>query len=108
MVGFENTPKLQNVLQGFDAIDINLANQHRDSSEYFHSLFLLTLISRGSPAANDSMHGSGENQKQVFTGSRTSLEVSQTTLDFHFPTTPTTAVAALPKRNRKTKAARAS
>ena len=34
----------------------------------------------------------GENQKQVFTGSHTPLEISQKTRDFHFSTAPTTAV----------------
>lgn len=49
----------------------------------------------------------GENQKQVSTASHSSLEISPTTRDFHFPTAPTTAVVAL-KGNRKTKAARAA
>ena len=33
----------------------------------------------------------GENQKQVFTGSHTPLEISQKARDSHFPTAPTTA-----------------
>ena len=32
----------------------------------------------------------GENQKQVFTGSHTPLEISQKARDSHFPTAPTT------------------
>src|SRR5262245_55489504 len=44
----------------------------------------------------------GENQKQVFTGSHTPLEISQKTRDFHFPTAPTTG-ALLSKAKAKTK-----
>ena len=46
----------------------------------------------------------GENQKQVFTGSHTPLEISQKRRDSHFSTTPTTAaVASKTKANAKTK-----
>jgi transposase len=44
----------------------------------------------------------GENQKQVFTGSYTPLEISQTARDSHFPTVPITALV-LPKRKAKAK-----
>jgi transposase len=43
----------------------------------------------------------GENQKQVFSGSHTPLEISQSTRDSHFPTAP----AAVRMRKPKTKAA---
>ncbi len=46
----------------------------------------------------------GENQKQVFTGSHTPLEISRKPRDSHFSTAPTTA-AALSKGKAKTKAA---
>jgi hypothetical protein len=46
----------------------------------------------------------GENQKQVFTGSPTPLEISQTTRDSHFSTAPMTA-CALSKAKAKPKAA---
>ena len=49
----------------------------------------------------------GENQRQVFTGSHTPLEISQKALDSHFPTAPTTA-AALFKAKAKTKATKAA
>ena len=48
----------------------------------------------------------GENQKQVSTGSPTSLEISPTARDSHFPTAPTAVAGS--KRNGKTKAARAA
>jgi transposase len=48
----------------------------------------------------------GENQKQVSTASHTSLEISQTARDSHFPTAPTAVAGS--KRNGKTKAARAA
>jgi transposase len=48
----------------------------------------------------------GENQKQVFTGSPTPLEISQTQRDFHFPTAPT--AASVLKTKAKTKAAHAA
>lgn len=48
---------------------------------------------------------SGENQRQVFTPSHTSLGISPTTRDSHFPTAPTN-IRHLSKR--KTKAARAA
>jgi len=44
----------------------------------------------------------GENQKQVFTGSHTPLEISPKARDSHFPTAPTTA-SVLPKRKAKAK-----
>jgi hypothetical protein len=44
----------------------------------------------------------GKNQKQVFTGSHTPLEISQKRRDSHFPTAPT-AASALPKRKAKAK-----
>ena len=44
----------------------------------------------------------GENQKQVFTGSHTPLEISHKPRDFHFPTAPATA-SALSKRKAKAK-----
>ena len=44
----------------------------------------------------------GENQKQVFTGSHTPLEISPKPRDFHFPTAPTTA-SVLPKGKAKAK-----
>jgi len=44
----------------------------------------------------------GENQKQVFTGSPTPLEISQKSRDSHFPTAPTTAFA-LSKKKAKAK-----
>jgi transposase len=44
----------------------------------------------------------GKNQKQVFTGSHTPLEISQKRRDSHFPTAPT-AASALPKREAKAK-----
>jgi hypothetical protein len=44
----------------------------------------------------------GKNQKQVFTGSNTPLEISQKRRDSHFPTAPT-AASALPKRKAKAK-----
>jgi hypothetical protein len=44
----------------------------------------------------------GENQKQVFTGSHTPLEISQERRDSHFPTAPTTA-SVLSKRKAKAK-----
>lgn len=44
----------------------------------------------------------GENQKQVFTGSHTPLEISQTARDSHFSTAPTTA-DVLSKTKAKTK-----
>src|SRR5215472_7465024 len=48
----------------------------------------------------------GENQPQVFTGSPTPLEISQTARDSHFPTAPTTAsvlakAKAKPKTNKE-------
>ena len=46
----------------------------------------------------------GENQKQVFTGSPTPLEISQKQRDSHFPTAPTTA-SARSKTKAKGKAA---
>src|SRR5499427_2000039 len=46
----------------------------------------------------------GENQKQVYTGSATPLGISQMTRDSHFSTAPTTA-AALSKAKAKPKAA---
>ena len=51
----------------------------------------------------------GENQKQVFTGSHTPLEISPKARDSHFPTAPTTA-SVLPKRKAqaKTKARKAA
>ena len=48
---------------------------------------------------------SGENHKQVSTPSHTSLEISPTTRDSHFPTAPTTTVRV---SKRKHKAARAA
>ena len=51
--------------------------------------------------------GAGENQKTVFTGSPTPLEISQKQRDSHFPTAPTTA-ASVPKTKAKTKAAHAA
>jgi hypothetical protein len=42
----------------------------------------------------------GENQKQVFTGSHTPLEISRKARDSHFPTAPTTA-SVLQKRKAK-------
>src|SRR4051795_7219819 len=53
------------------------------------------------PGKGGSMEA-GENQKQVFTGSHTPLEISQKTRDFHFPTAPTTA-SFLPQRKAKAK-----
>jgi transposase len=50
----------------------------------------------------------GENQKQVFTGSHTPLEISQKRRDSHFPTAPTTGYApskTKAKTKLKTKAA---
>jgi hypothetical protein len=44
----------------------------------------------------------GENQKQVFTGSPTPLEISQKQRDSHFPTAPTTA-SVLPHGKAKAK-----
>ena len=44
----------------------------------------------------------GENQKQVFTGSHTPLEISPKTRDSHFSTAPTTA-SVLPKEKAKAK-----
>jgi len=44
----------------------------------------------------------GENQKQVFTGSHTPLEISPKPRDSHFPTAPTTA-CVLPKGKAKAK-----
>jgi len=44
----------------------------------------------------------GENQKQVFTGSHTPLEISHKPRDSHFPTAPTTA-SVLTKRKAKAK-----
>jgi transposase len=44
----------------------------------------------------------GENQKQVFTGSHTPLEISPKARDSHFPTAPTTA-SVLPKGKAKAK-----
>ena len=44
----------------------------------------------------------GENQRQVFTGSPTPLEISLKARDSHFPTAPTTA-SVLPKRKAKAK-----
>jgi hypothetical protein len=44
----------------------------------------------------------GENQKQVFTGSHTPLEISHKPRDSHFPTAPTTA-SVLSKRKAKAK-----
>jgi len=44
----------------------------------------------------------GENQRQVFTGSHTPLEISPKTRDSPFPTAPTTA-AVLPKRTAQAK-----
>ena len=49
----------------------------------------------------------GENQKPVFTGSPTPLEISHEQRDFHFPTAPTTAASA-PKAKAKPKAAHAA
>jgi hypothetical protein len=45
----------------------------------------------------------GENQKQVFTGSHTPLEISPKARDSHFPTAPTTAVV-LTKKTAKANA----
>ena len=46
----------------------------------------------------------GENQKQVFTGSHTPLEISQKARDSHFPTAPmTVAVVSKTKTKAKTK-----
>jgi len=46
----------------------------------------------------------GENQKQVFTGSHTPLEISQKARDSHFPTAPmTAAVVSKTKTKAKTK-----
>jgi len=42
----------------------------------------------------------GENRKQVFSGSHTRLEISQTARDSHFPTAPT-AVPVFAKRKAK-------
>ena len=47
----------------------------------------------------------GENQKQVFTGSPTPLEISQKARDSHFSTAPTTAASVVPKTKAKRKAA---
>jgi transposase len=47
----------------------------------------------------------GENQKQVFTGSHTPLEISPKARDSHFPTAPTTASAIGIKAKAKPKAA---
>ena len=44
----------------------------------------------------------GENQRQVFTGSHTPLEILQKARDSHFPTAPITA-SVLPKRKAKAK-----
>ncbi len=48
--------------------------------------------------------GAGENQKQVFSGSHTPLEISQTTRDSHFPTAPSAVRISKPR----TKAAHAA
>lgn len=47
----------------------------------------------------------GENQKQVFTGSPTPLEISPKTRDSHFPTAPTTASSKEAKTKTKKAAA---
>jgi hypothetical protein len=47
--------------------------------------------------------GTGENQKQVFTGFPTPLETSPKTRDFHFPAAPTTASSQEVKGKGKTK-----
>lgn len=49
----------------------------------------------------------GENQKQVFTGSLTPLEISLKARDSHFPTAPTTASSREAKTKTKTKKAAA-
>jgi len=49
--------------------------------------------------------GAGENQKQVFTGSPTPLEISQKARDSHFSTAPMTTAGALSKAKAKGKAA---
>ena len=62
------------------------------------------LISAAKPRrrGKDGSMETGENQKQVSTGSHTPLEISPKARDSHFPTAPTTALA-LPKRKAKAK-----
>jgi hypothetical protein len=47
----------------------------------------------------------GENQKQVSTGSHTPLEISQKRRDSHFPTAPTTTVRVGKRKNKAAHAA---
>ena len=50
----------------------------------------------------------GENQKQVSTGSHPPLEISQTARDSHFPTARTTITSTYPKSKTKTKTKKAA
>jgi hypothetical protein len=56
----------------------------------------------GKRRGKDGSMEAGENQRQVFTGSHTPLEISQKARDSHFPTAPITA-SALPKAKVKSK-----
>ena len=56
----------------------------------------------GKRRGKDGSMEAGENQKQVFPGSHTPLEISQKARDSHFPTAPITA-SALPKAKAKPK-----
>lgn len=53
----------------------------------------------------DGSEEAGENQRQVFTGSPTPLEISQKARNSHFSTAPTTAASVVPKTKAKRKAA---
>ncbi len=68
------------------------------------------LISAPKPRrrGKDGSMETGENQKQVSTGSHTPLEISQTARDSHFSTAKTTVTSTYPKTKTKTKTKKAA
>jgi len=65
----------------------------------------LSVEAKGKRRGKGGSVETGENQKQVFTGSPTPLEISQTARDSHFSTAPTMTACALSKAKAKRKAA---
>ena len=61
----------------------------------------LATAGKGKRGGKDGSVEAGENQKQVFTGSPTPLEISPKTRDSHFPTAPTTVSQEKKAKSKK-------
>lgn len=68
----------------------------------------LQVEAKAKRRGKDGSMEAGENRKQVFTGSHTPLEISQTARDSHFSTAPTTAASVSGKAKAKTKTSKAA